>query len=427
MSFVTGLKCRICGQTYPAEPLSICDECFGPLEVDYDYDAVKRVVSAEVMAERPPTMWRYRELLPIEGEPRVGLDSGFTPLRRAPRLGRALGLKQLFIKDDSVSRPSLSFKDRVVAVSISKALEFGFDTVGCASTGNLANSVAAQAAQAGVTACIFIPADLEQAKIIGTKIYGARVIAIRGTYDDVNRLCSEVADRYHWALVNVNLRPYYAEGSKTFGFEVAEQLGWRSPDAIVVPMAGGALLTKIYKGLKELQRVGLLSDVTTRMYGAQASGCNPISAAVKDRRHTIVPVKPRTIAKSIAIGNPADGFFAAQTIRGSDGWSEDVMDEEILQGIALLAESEGVFTETAGGTTVAVTKKLVEQGHIHPDDVTVIAITGHGLKTAEVCPIDQLVCIDAKLSQFEEIFNHQRRQEIYANSSYSSTVAEISR
>lgn len=427
MSFVTGLRCRICGQTYPAEPLSICDECFGPLEVDYDYEAIRRVLRPEAMAERLPTMWRYRELLPLAGEPRVGLDSGFTPLRRAQRLGRVLGLRQLYIKDDSVSRPSLSFKDRVVAVSLSKALEFGFDTVGCASTGNLANSVAAQAAQAGVTAYIFIPADLEQAKIVGTTIYGAQVIAVRGHYDDVNRLCSQVADRYHWALVNVNLRPYYAEGSKTFGFEIVEQLGWRSPDAIVVPMAGGALLTKIYKGLKELERVGLIPNVMTRMYGAQASGCNPISSAVKSGREHVVPVKPRTIARSIAIGNPADGFLAAQTIRQSGGWSEDVTDEEIVQGIRLLAETEGIFTETAGGTTVAVTQKLIAQGHIHPDDVTVIAITGHGLKTAEVCWADQLPCIDAKLSQFEAILDHQRRPKPYAYNSHSSTPAEVGR
>lgn len=393
----------MCGQTYPADPLSVCDQCFGPLEVDYDYDAIKRVLSRDVIAQRVPTMWRYRELLPIDGEPRVGLNAGYTPLVRAHRLGEILGIKQLFIKDDSVSRPSLSFKDRVVAVSVSKALELGFDTVGCASTGNLANSVAANAAQAGVPAYIFIPADLEQAKIIGTKIYGARVVGIRGNYDDTNRLCSEIADRYNWALVNVNLRPYYAEGSKTFGFEVAEQLGWRSPDAMVVPMAGGALLTKTHKGFKELEQLGLIPEVTTRMYGAQASGCNPISAAVKDGRNNIIPVKPQTIAKSISIGNPADGFFAAQTIRQSGGWSEDVTDEEILHGINLLAETEGIFTETAGGTTVAVTIKLIEQGCIRPDDLTVVSITGHGLKTAEVCQVDQLVCIDAKLSQFDEL------------------------
>ncbi|MBI3949584.1 MAG: threonine synthase [Acidobacteria bacterium] len=415
MNYVTGLKCRMCGQTYPAEPLSICDDCFGPLEVDYDYEAAQQALSRELIAERPPTMWRYRELLPVDGEPQVGLDSGFTPLRRAHRLGQALGIRSLFIKDDSVSRPSLSFKDRVVAVSISKALEFGFDTVGCASTGNLANSVAAQAAQAGVTAYIFIPADLEQAKIIGTQIYGARVIGIRGNYDDANRLCSQVADRYNWALVNVNLRPYYAEGSKTFGFEIAEQLGWRSPDAIVVPMAGGALLTKIYKGLKELERVGLISEVNTRMYGAQAGGCNPISGAVKNGRSYIVPVKPQTIAKSLAIGNPADGYFAAQVIHDSGGWSEDATDEEILQGIALLAETEGVFSETAGGTTVAVTRKLVEQGHIHPDDLTVISITGHGLKTVEACQTDQLVCIEAKLSQFEEIINTRYQPSVISD------------
>lgn len=408
MSYVTGLRCRVCGQTYPAEPLAVCEECFGPLEVTYDYDAIGRALSKERIGERRPTMWRYRELLPLDGEPRVGRDVGFTPLRPAPRLGRALGIERLYIKDDSLCRPTLSFKDRVVAVSISKALEFGFDVVGCASTGNLANAVAAQAAQAGVTAYIFIPANLERAKVTGTKIYGARVIGVRGTYDDVNRLCSEVADRHRWALVNVNLRPYYAEGSKTFAFEIAEQLGWQSPDAIIVPMAGGALLTKIHKGLKELERLGWLPEVRTRMYGAQAAGCNPIVAAVQEGRTRIVPVKPDTIAKSIAIGNPADGPFAARTIAETGGWAEQASDEEILQGINLLAETEGVFTETAGGTTVAVTKKLVEQGYIRPDDLTVMSITGHGLKTAEVCRIDEVPAINARLSEFEEILEAEK-------------------
>lgn len=425
MNTVRGLICRSCGRAYPAEPLSICDECFSPLEVAYDYEAIKRALSRAVIAARGPTMWRYRELLPLNGVPRVGLEAGFTPLLRAHRLGAALGLRRLFIKDDSVSRPSLSFKDRVVAVSLSKALEFGFGIVGCASTGNLANSVAAHAARAGLKAYIFIPADLERAKIIGTKIYGAEVVGIRGNYDDVNRLCSEIADRYHWALVNVNLRPYYAEGSKTFGFEIAEQLGWRSPDAIVVPMAGGALLTKIHKAFKELEQIGLIPHYATRLYGAQASGCNPITAAVKNHQSQIQPVKPRTIAKSIAIGNPADGLFAAQVIRESGGWSEDATDEEIRQGIALLSETEGVFTETAGGTTVAVTKKLVEQGLIGPDDLTVIAITGNGLKTAEVCQLNELPVIEPKLVQFERAFHPERRSTIYANSAHSSTTTEI--
>ncbi|MCS6804432.1 MAG: threonine synthase [Acidobacteriota bacterium] len=425
MSTVTGLTCRSCGRSYPAEPLSICDDCFGPLEVVYDYDAIKRVLSREVIAARGPSMWRYRELLPLDGPPRVGLEAGFTPLLRAHRLGAALGLRRLFIKDDSVSRPSLSFKDRVVAVSLSKALEFGFDTVGCASTGNLANSVAAHAARAGLRAYIFIPADLERAKIIGTTIYGAQVVGIRGNYDDVNRLCSEIADRYHWALVNVNLRPYYAEGSKTFGFEIAEQLGWRAPDAIVVPMAGGALLTKIHKGLKELERIGLIPPCATRLYGAQASGCNPITAAVKNHQSRIQPVKPHTIAKSLAIGNPADGLLAAQAIRESGGWSEEATDEEIRQGIALLSETEGVFAETAGGVTVAVTRKLVAQGLIGPDDLTVIAVTGNGLKTAEVCQINEPRSIDAKLIQFEETFRPERRSTVYAKSAHPSTAQEV--
>jgi threonine synthase len=422
-SFVTGLRCRLCERLYPSQPTTVCEECFGPLEIDYDYEAVRPHLSRDLIESRPPSLWRYRELLPLDGDPIVGLWTGFTPLLRAGRLGQALGLRRLYLKDDSVSHPSLSFKDRVVAVALSKAVEFGFDTVGCASTGNLANSVAANAARAGLTAYIFIPANLEAAKVIGTQIYGARVIKINGNYDDVNRLCSEVADRYRWALVNVNLRPYYAEGSKTFGFEIAEQLGWQAPDAVVVPMAGGALLTKIDKGLREFERLGLIPPVRTRLYGAQAAGCNPISGAVKAGREDVIPVKPQTIAKSIAIGNPADGYFAAQAIRRSGGWAEDVTDNEIVDGIRLLAETEGIFTETAGGTTVAVTQKLVELGGIGPDDVTVIAITGNGLKTAEAVRLEEAVCIAPRLSEFEKLINGDQGGYLYANTSTHSSAA----
>jgi threonine synthase len=406
MSFVIGLKCRECGRVYPKQPLAGCEDCFAPLEVDYDYEGISRVLSREAIASRPNNLWRYRELLPLDGDPIVGLASGATPLIRAPRLGRVLGLDDLYIKNDSVNSPTLSFKDRVTAVAINKALEFKLEAVGCASTGNLANSVAANAAVAGLPAYILIPENLEPNKIAATSIYGARVIAVRGNYDDVNRLCTEVAERHPWGFVNVNLRPFYGEGSKTFGYEIAEQLGWRAPAAVVVPMAGGSLITKIHKGLKELERLGLLEEeVRTRLYGAQAAGCNPITAAVKRGSQEIQPVKPSTIAKSLAIGSPADGYHAAGLIAESGGWSEDVTDEEIVAGIKLLAETEGIFTETAGGVTVAVTKKLVEQGRINADDLTVIAITGNGLKTPEAVDLGRPIVIEPKIAQFERVLS----------------------
>ena len=402
MSFVIGLKCRECGREYPKQPSAGCEDCFAPLEVNYDYEGISRVLSREAIASRPRNLWRYRELLPIDGDPVVGLASGATPLIRAQRLGRALGLDELYIKNDSVNSPTLSFKDRVTAVAINKALEFNLQAVGCASTGNLANSVAANSASAGLPAYILIPENLEPNKITATSIYGARVIAVRGNYDDVNRLCTEVAERHPWGFVNVNLRPFYGEGSKTFGYEIAEQLGWRAPAAVVVPMAGGSLITRIHKGLKELERLRLVEEeVRTRLFGAQAAGCNPIAAAVKRGSRDIQPVKPSTIAKSLAIGNPADGYQAAGLIAQTGGWAEDVTDHEIIAGIQLLAETEGVFTETAGGVTVAVTKKLTEQGRIKPDDLTVIAITGNGLKTPEAVELGRPVVIEPKVAQFE--------------------------
>ena len=401
MSFVAGLKCRECGRTYPKQPLAGCEDCFAPLEVDYDYEGIARIISREKIALRPKSLWRYRELLPIDRDPIVGLASGATPLIRAPRLGRVLGLDDLYIKNDGVNAPTLSFKDRVTAVAINKALEFKLEAVGCASTGNLANSVAANAASAGLPAFVLIPENLEPNKIAATSIYGAKVIAVRGNYDDVNRLCTEVAERHPWGFVNVNLRPFYGEGSKTFGYEIAEQLGWRAPAAVVVPMAGGSLISKVHKGLKELERLGLLEEeVRTRLYGAQATGCNPIAAAVKSGSREIQPVKPSTIAKSLAIGKPADGYHAAGLIAESGGWSEDVTDEEIVDGIKLLAETEGLFTETAGGVTVAVTRKLVRQGRIHPRELTVMAITGNGLKTPEAVEQAGPVVIDPKVTQF---------------------------
>jgi len=408
VSYIKGLKCRECGKAYPVEPLAICEECFGPLEVDYDYEAIGKTLTRDEIASRPRTLWRYRELLPLDGEPTVGVNTGCTPLVRADRLAAALGVRELFIKNDAVSHPTLSFKDRVVAVALSKAREFGFEAVGCASTGNLANSVAANAASAGLPAYILIPDNLEKSKVIGTQIFGATVVPVRGNYDAVNRLCSEIAGRYAWAFVNVNLRPFYAEGSKTFGFEIAEQLGWQVPDAVVVPMAGGSLITKIHKGFRELAQIGLIDPAETRFFGAQATGCNPITAAVKGGTRDIRPVKPDTIAKSLAIGNPADGYFATGVIADSGGWAEDASDGEILDAIRLLATTEGIFAETAGGTTLAVTQKLIAQGRIKPTDRIVIAITGNGLKTQEALKLEELQSIEPKLSDFEALIDKRR-------------------
>jgi threonine synthase len=402
MSYVKGLKCRECGRHYQKQPIAGCEDCFAPLEIDYDYEAIARVLTREVIASREKSLWRYRELLPVDSEPVVGRASGATPLVRADRLAAALGVRNLYVKNDSVNSPTLSFKDRVTAVAINKAREFGLEAVGCASTGNLANSVAANAAAAGLPAYILVPDNLEPAKITATSIYGARVVSVRGNYDDVNRLCTEIADRHAWGFVNVNLRPFYGEGSKTVGYEIAEQLGWRAPAAIVAPMAGGSLITKIHKGLKELEQLGLLeAEAATRVYGAQAEGCNPIAAAVKRGSTDIRPVKPRTIARSLAIGSPADGHYAARIIGESGGWAEDVTDAEIVAGIRLLAETEGIFTETAGGVTVAAARKLIEQGRIDPDELTVIAITGNGLKTQEAVELAPPAVIEARVDQFE--------------------------
>src|SRR6266705_5804574 len=406
MSFVKGLQCRECGRQYPVKLLAGCEHCFGPLEADYHYEAIAKKLTRDALSSRPKTIWKYRELLPLESEPKIGLATGGTPLVRADRLSRKLGIDNLYLKNDSVNSPTLSFKDRVTAVAINKALEFKLEAVGCASTGNLANSVAANSAAAGLAAYILIPENLEPNKIAATAIYGARVIAVRGNYDDVNRLCTEVAESRQWGFVNVNLRPFYGEGSKTFGYEIAEQLGWRAPAAVVIPMAGGSLITKIYKGLKELERLALLEDeARTRLYGAQATGCNPITAAVKRGSQKIQPVKPSTIAKSLAIGNPADGYHAAGLIAQTGGWAEDVSDAEIVEGIKLLAETEGIFTETAGGVTVAVTRKLIEQGRIKADDLTVIAITGNGLKTPEAVELARPIVIDPKVAQFERVIS----------------------
>jgi threonine synthase len=406
MSFVTGLQCRECGQAYPQEPLHVCEICFGPLELQYDYAAIAKTISRATIASRERNLWRYRELLPIESEPRVGLYSGFTPLVRADRLGAALGINELYVKDDSVNHPSFSYKDRVVSVAISKAIEFGFTTVSCASTGNLANSVAAHAARAGLECFVFIPDGLEQGKIIGSAIYGPKTVAIKGNYDDVNRLCSEIGDKYGWAFVNVNLRPYYSEGAKTHGFEVAEQLGWRLPKHIVVASAGGTILPKLAKGFKELIKVGLVEDTGCKIYSAQASGCAPIIQALHKGTELVTPVKPNTIASSIAIGNPADGYYVIQAVRESGGWGESVTDEEIIDGIKLLARTEGIFTEPAGGTEVAVTRKLIESGRIPRDESIVISITGNGYKTLEAVAssVEKPYTIDATLQNFDQLF-----------------------
>ena len=405
-SFVQGLACRECKQEYLSQPTHVCDDCFGALEIRYDYDAIKRAISREKIAARPHNLWRYRELLPIDGEPRVGLYSGFTPLVRAHRLGEALGVDKLYIKDDSVNHPTFSYKDRVVAVAISKALEFKFDTVACASTGNLANSVAAHAAVAGLNCYVFIPDDLEPAKVVGSAIYGPRIIAIKGNYDDVNRLCSEIGDKYRWAFVNVNLRPYYAEGAKTHGFEIAEQLGWKLPQHIVVASAGGTILPRLARSFDELSRVGLIEDGRCKIYSAQATGCAPIIEALHQGTDIVTPVKPNTIAASIAIGDPADGYDVIHTVRDTGGWGESATDVEIVDAIKLLARTEGIFTEPAGGAEVAVTKKLIEQGRIPRDESIVISITGNGFKSLEAVAgnVGKPYGIAARLEQFDALY-----------------------
>jgi threonine synthase len=397
------LRCRECGKTWGNQPRSICEDCFSPLEVAYDYDALRGEFTREKIAQGPPSMWRYRALLPLPENYEPSVPAGFTPLLAAPRLAKQWGAKNLYLKNDAVCLPTLSFKDRVVAVALAQARNFGFDTVSCSSTGNLANSVAAQAARNGFHSWIFIPADLEPAKIIGTQVYGAKLVRIAGSYDQVNRLCSQIADEHHWGFVNVNLRPYYAEGSKTVGFEIAEQLGWRLPDNIVVPMAGGSLITKIKKAFEELVRLGLVEPKAVKIFGAQATGCSPISTAVKAGNTDIEPQKPTTLARSLAIGNPADGHYAIKTITASGGWAEDVSDVEVVESMQLLAEAEGVFTETAGGVTVGCARKLYRQGRIKPDETTVLCITGNGLKTTDALAgqYEAEAPIAPKLAEFE--------------------------
>jgi len=386
--------------------------CFGPLEVEYDYAAMKGKVTRASIEARERNLWRYKDLLPCDTEPKAGLNSGWTPFKRAKNLEKVLGVKELYIKDDSANYPTWSYKERVVSVAITKAIELGYDTVGCASTGNLANSVAAHAAQAGLKAFVMIPHDLELGKVLGSLIFGPTMVRIQGNYDDVNRLCSEIADKYKWAIVNVNLRPFYTEGAKTFGFEIAEQFGWKLPKHTIVPTAGGTILPKIYKAYQEFIKLGLVEDNGPKIYSAQAAGCNPVVEAIRAGRELIKPQKPKTIAKSIAIGNPADGFYVVQAVKASGGWGEDATDEEIVDAIKLLARTEGIWTEPAGGTTLACTMKLIASGRIPRDESICVSITGNGLKTTEVV-VDHLTppqSIPAKLEAFDAIVSGKKAE-----------------
>ena len=405
MDFVSGLRCRECGRTYPAEALHVCDFCFGPLEVTYDYERVAATITRERIEAGPRSIWRYADLLPVADAHPVDLGAGFTPLVRADRLAAELGLGELWIKDDTAN-PTGSFKDRVVSVALTKARQLGFKVAACASTGNLANSVAAHAARAGMDSVVLIPHDLERAKVTMTSVYGGRVFAVQGSYDDVNRLCAELtSEQPEWAFVNVNVRTYYAEGSKTLAFEVAEQLGWKAPDHVVVPIGSGSQLTKVAKGFQELWKVGLLDEEpSVRVSGARADGCSPVATAFAEGTDAIRPVKPKTIAKSLAIGNPADGWYALDAIRTSGGSCASVTDAEILDGIRLLARTEGIFAETAGGVTIATLAKLAAQGAIRSDERVVAMVTGHGLKTVEALAdvVGPTATIAPTLESFDE-------------------------
>jgi threonine synthase len=405
MSFVRGLQCKECGALYPVEARTLCPEDFAPLEVAYDYEAMRGRVSRDSIEAGPDSLWRYRDLLPIEGEPRAGLRSGMTPLVRADRLAAELGVAELYIKDDSANYPTFSYKDRVVSVAVTKAFELGFDTVGCASTGNLAHSVAAHAAQAGLSAVVLIPHDLEEGKIVGTQVFGPKLIKIDGNYDDVNRLCAQIAGEYPYGLVNVNLRPFYTEGAKTHGFEIAEQLGWRLPQHTVVPVAGGTILPKVWKGYRELVELGLVADEPSRIHAAQPAGCNPVAEAIEAGAEVFRPQKPDTVAKSLAIGNPADGFFVMDVVRESGGWAASSSDEEILAAVELLARTEGIFAEPAGGSTLAGAIRLIESGRIPRDESICVSITGNGLKTAEAFRgrFAEAPVIPARLDRFAEV------------------------
>jgi threonine synthase len=402
MSFAQALRCRECGREYELAASHVCEFCFGPLEVVYDYEAMSKAVSRQSIEAGPYSVWRYKDLLPVEGEP-VDLNAGFTPLIRAENLGQRLGLTNLWLKNDCAN-PTWSFKDRVVTVAATKAREMGFKTLACASTGNLANAVSAHAARAGMEAFVFVPSDLEAGKLLGSKIYGANLVAVDGSYDDVNRLCAELGGKYPWAFVNINVRPYYSEGSKTMAYEIAEQLGWRAPDHVIVPLASGSLYGKIHKGLEELTKLGLIEEHPTRMSGCQAAGCSPIVTAWENNTLNFRPVRPNTIAKSLAIGNPADGYYTLKIMKETGGAGAAVSDEEVVEGIRLLAESEGIFAETAGGVTIAGLRRLIQGGHVQPDELVVAYITGAGLKTQEAVAdaLPAPLHIQPTLASFEE-------------------------
>lgn len=402
LSYVKGLFCKECGREYPIEPINVCDFCFGPLEVTYDYEAIGKVISRDRIANGPNSLWRYSDLLPVDSGNAIDINAGFTPLIKSQILGKSLGLENLYFKNDSVN-PSFSFKDRVVAVASTKAREFGFDTLACASTGNLAGSVAAHAARAGMRSFVFIPSDLEIGKIVGAAVYGTTLVAVDGTYDEVNRLCSELSDNYNWAFVNINMRPYYSEGSKTLGYEVVEQLGWTAPDNCIVPGASGSLFTKIWKGMNELSFLGLTEQPKTKMFISQARGCSPIVSAFEANDFAIRPVKPNTVAKSLAIGNPADGYYALKVIEETGGGGYAVPEEDVVGGIKDLAEMEGIFTEPAGGVVIATLKHLVDTGKIKPWETTVAFITGNGYKTREIVEdVANPVLIKPTFASFEE-------------------------
>jgi threonine synthase len=410
------LRCRECGKKFANAPLSFCEECFAPLEVSYDYEALGRVANREALRDRAFNMWRYSEFLPLPDGFVPTHAIGGTPLVKSRKFAERVGVKNLYFKNDAVCFPTLSFKDRVVATALVAARRFGFDTIGCSSTGNLANAVAAQGTQQGFETCVFVPADLEPVKILNSAVYGARIIRINGNYDHVNRLCTQIADKFRWGLVNVNLRPYYAEGSKTHGFEIAEQLGWELPDNVVVPMAGGSLIGKIAKAFCELAHLGWVEPKQVKFFGAQATGCSPIADGVKRNLARFQPQKPNTIARSLAIGNPADGPFALRLIRESGGWADDLSDPEIIDAIKLLAETEGIFGETAGGVTAGVAAKLIEQGRIGRDETTVVCITGNGLKTTDAIAADFPVqdAIEPRLEAFESLLEQHLKSSASA-------------
>jgi len=400
---VVGLACRECGQRYPVEPIFVCEHCFGPLEAQYQRIELDGPALRQEIERGPASMWRYQALLPAERVPECDLAPGFTPLVRAERLGKALGLNQLYVKDDT-RNPTWSFKDRVVAVAVATSRRFGFDVLSCASTGNLANAVAAHAAKAGMRAVVFIPKGIERAKVVATSVYRPTVVEVEGTYDDVNRLCIEIGEEHRWAIANVNLRPYYSEGAKTLAYEVAEQLGWRAPDRVVVPIGSGNMFLKIHKGFDELQQLGVIPEHTVRMTAAQAEGCGPVATAYRNGAEVVIPVRPKTIAHSLAIGNPADGGYVLDLVRRTGGAAEAVTDAEVVDAIRLLAETEGLFTEPAGGVTVGVLRKLAQAGVIGPDEVTVAYITGIGLKAIEAVEqvVEASITIKPTLASFEE-------------------------